>query len=133
MFSVLFLLSITCGALLFVKLASSDAWLTKGIKEDRIGAVVVACFLGVCAIALLIFLYMFLPLLPASIAEAFAGPDKTFPGTDETHEAFVGDIINWFLLLCIPILSAYLLYLLYRTVHWVIKKSMSLCVGTKSR
>jgi len=132
MFSVLFLLSITCGALLFVKLTSSDAWLAKGIKEDRIGAVVVACFLGVCAIALLILLYVLLPLIPASLAAAFAGPDKTFPGED-THEAVVGDIISWLLLLCIPILSAYLLYLLYRTVHWIIKKSVSLCVGTKSR
>jgi uncharacterized membrane protein len=133
MFSVLFLLSITCGALLFVKLASSDVWLAKGIKEDRIGAVIVACFLGVCAIALLILLYMLLPLIPASLAEAFAGPGKTFPGAEDTHEAFVGDIISWLLLLCIPILSAYLLYLLYRTVHWVIKKSVSLCVGPKSR
>lgn len=133
MFSVLFLLSIACGALLFVKLASSDAWLAKGIKEDRVGAVVVACFLGVCAVALLIFLYMFLPLLPASLAEAFAAPSKTFPAAEDTHEAFVEDIIRWFLLLCIPILSAYLLYLFYRAVHWVIKKSVSLCVGTKSR
>jgi uncharacterized membrane protein len=133
MFSVLFLLSITCGALLFVKLASSDAWLAKGIKEDRIGAVIVACFLGICAIALLTLLYMFLPRIPASLAEAFAAPSKTFPAAEETHEAFVGDIISWFLLLCIPILSAYLLYWLYRTVHWVIKKSVSLCIGTKSR
>lgn len=132
MFFVLFLLSVACGALLFVRLASSDAWLTKGLREDRIGAVIVTCFLGVCAIVLLTLLYVFLPLLPASLAAALAGPDKGLAGED-TQETFVGDIIRWFLLLCIPILSAYLLYWLYRTVHWVIKKSVSLCLRPKSR
>jgi hypothetical protein len=132
MFSVLFLLSVICGAFLFTSLASSDAWLAKGLREDKIGAVIVACFLGVCAIALLTLLYVFLPLIPASLTAALAGPDKNLPG-EGAQETIVVDIIRWFLLLCIPILSAYLLYLLYRAVHWVIKKSMSLRLRPKSR
>jgi hypothetical protein len=132
MFSILFLLSVVCGAFLFARLISFDAWLTKGLREDKIGAVIVVCFLGVCAFVLLTLLYVFLPLIPASLTAAFAVPDKDLTG-ENTQGTLVEDIIRWFLLLCIPILSAYLLYLLYRTVHWVIKKSMSLCLKPKSR
>jgi len=132
MFFVLFLLSVACGVLVFVRLAGSDAWLAKGLREDRIGAVAVTCLLGVCAIALLILLYVLLPLIPASLAAAFAGPDKNLPGKD-MHETVVGDIFRWLLLLCIPILSAYLLYWLYLAVHWVIKKSALPSWRPKSR
>ena len=119
MFFVLFLLSVACGVLVFVRLAGSDPWLAKGIREDRIGAVAVTCLLGVCAIALLILLYVLLPLIPASLAAAFADPDKNLPG-ENTNETIATDIFRWFLLLCIPILSAYLLYWLYLAAHWVI-------------
>lgn len=133
MFSVLFLLSVACGVLLFVKLASSDVWLAKGLREDRISAVLVTCFLGACALILLTLLYVFLPLIPASLTAALAGTDKDLAGKD-IQESLIGHIVRWFLLLCIPILAAYLLYLLYRTVYWVIKKSASLRLRpTKSR
>lgn len=132
MFYILFLLSLVCGAFLFAKLTSSDVWLTKGLREDRIGAVIVACVLGACAIVLLTSLYVLLPLIPASLSTALAVPNKDSAGGD-TQETLVMDIIGWLLLLCIPIISAYLLFLLYRTVHWVIKKSASLCLRPKSR
>jgi hypothetical protein len=133
MFSLLlFLLSIACGAFLFVRLASSDVWLTKGLREDRISAVLVACFLGACAIILLTLLYVFLPLIPASLAATLTGADKDLAGED-TQKTFSGDIVRWLLLLCTPILAAYLLYLLYRTVYWIVKKSASLRLRPKSR
>jgi hypothetical protein len=132
MFSVLFLLSVVCGALIFVRLARFDVWLVKGLMEDRVGAVIVTCILGACAIVLLTFLYLFLPLIPDSLAAAFAGPDKDLPAGENTHESLVVDIISWFLLLSIPILSSYLLYWLYRAMQWVIKKSVPLSWRPKS-
>jgi hypothetical protein len=122
MFIALFLLSATCGVFLFIRLAGTDDWLAKGLREDRVGAVVITCFLGICAILLLALLYVLLPLIPASLAAAFADAAKELPA-ENTHESIFVDIIRWLLLLCVPILASYLLHWVYRATQWVIKKS----------
>lgn len=125
MSSVLFLISVTCGAILFFKLTGPDTWLAKGLREDRIGAVIATCFLGICAILLLALLYVLLPLIPASLALAFAAPNKDLSQPD-TQETFFGEITHWILLLGVPILAGYLLYWIYRLVGWVVKKTSPL-------
>ncbi len=125
MSSVLFLISVTCGAILFFKLTGPDTWLVKGLREDRIGAVIATCFLGICAILLLALLYVLLPLIPASLAAAFTGPEKDL-SQEDTDESFLGDITRWILLLGVPILAGYLLHWIYRLVGWVAKKTSPL-------
>jgi len=128
---ILFLFSVACGVLLFVRLTGSDAWLTKGLRDDKFGAIVVMCTLIVCAILLFILLRASLSPIMVSLAAASKTPDNDFP-RENVQEAFAGGIVYWLLLLCIPIISGYLLYWLYRTVHWVIKKSLLLRSKLKS-
>ena len=122
---ILFLLSTAGGVLLFVRLTGSDAWLTKGLREDKFSAVVVMCTLIVCAILLFILFRASLSPIMVSLAAASRTPDSDLPA-ENVQDTFTGGIIYWLLLLCVPILSAYLLHWLYRSVHWVIKKSLLL-------
>ncbi|MCJ7728415.1 MAG: hypothetical protein MUO27_00810 [Sedimentisphaerales bacterium] len=107
---------------MFIRLAGTDDWLAKGLREDRVGAVVVTCFLGICAILLLALLYVLLPLIPASLAAIFADAGKDL-SAENTHESIFVDILRWLLLLCAPILASYLLHWVYRATQWLIKKS----------
>ena len=110
MFIALFLLSVAAGAVLFIRLLGPDDWLVKGLREDRGSAVVVTCCVVLCAVLLIILLFLFLRVIPSLWTPAVAGTDMP---TEHSHEFRVWNIVHWFLCLCIPIISGYLLYLLY--------------------
>lgn len=131
MFLFLFLLSVTVGVVLFVGLLGHDAWLIKGLKEDRVGAIIATCFVVVCAILLVILLRFLLHLIPDLFATASTGANRHLPA-ESTKVVPVWDIILWFLFFCTPILSGFLLYVLYRTMHSVIKKFALRCYRLKS-
>lgn len=119
MFYVLFSLSVAVGAVLFIRLLGPDAWLVKGLREDKVSAVVVTCFVVVCAVLLIISLVFLLRIIPSLWAPAIAAADNDMQ-TEHLHESLVWNVVHWFLSLCIPILSGYLLYLLYSMVYRVL-------------
>ena len=127
----LLLLSIAVGVILFVKLLGPDAWLIKGLMEDKIGAIVGICLVVVSAILLSILLRFFLLNIPVLLAASSVGPDKDSI-REYAQQTYAWDIVVRLLILCIPIVTAYLLYQLYRATNWVIRKFVLLFLRPKS-
>ncbi len=134
LFIVLFSVSVAAGAVLFVRLLGPDDWLVKGLREDKGSAVVVTCCVVVCAVLLMISLIFFLRVIPSLLAyvlylpfwqpllaAAIAGSDSEVP-TGHARESLVWNVVHWFLSLCIPIVSGYLLHLLYSAGYRVFRR-----------
>jgi len=118
---LLFVFSLLFGAVIFVKLIGSDSWLIKGLRGDKIGAVVAFCTIILCGAVIFFSLRFSLSFLPNLLTDALAGPDNRVK-VEYAQTANMWDAIVWFLSLCVPILTGYLLSLLYRGVYRVVKR-----------
>jgi hypothetical protein len=118
---LLFVLSLVLGAIIFVKLIGPDSWLIKGLRGDKIGAVVAFCTIILCGAVIFFSLRFSLSLLPDLLTGALAGPDNRV-NVEYAQKANVLDGIVCFLSFCVPILTGYLLSLLYRGVYLVVKR-----------
>lgn len=118
---LLFVFSLIFGAIIFVKLIGLDSWLIKGLRGDKIGAVVAFCTIILCGAVIFFSLRFSLSLLPNLLTGALAGPDSRV-NVEYVQKADVWDGIVCFLSFCVPILTGYLLSLLYRGVYQVVKR-----------
>lgn len=116
-----FVLSLVFGAVIFVKLIGPDSWLIKGLRGDKIGAVVAFCTIILCGAVIFFSLRFSLSLLPDLLTGALAGTDNRV-NVEYAQKANVWDGIVCFLSFCVPILTGYLLSLLYRGVYGVAKR-----------
>jgi len=120
----LFPLSVAIGMAIFIRRLGPDAWLIRGLKDDSMAAVVVMCLLIVGAISLVFALRCSLSFIPTSSAAAVGttefGPSQAIAAA----EGSVLPIVRWLLLLCIPIVSGYLLSVLYRPVDWMARRRL---------
>jgi hypothetical protein len=118
---LLLVFSLVFGAIIFVKLIGPDSWLIKGLRGDKIGAVVAFCTIILCGAVIFFSLRFSLSLLPDLLTGAWAGPDNRV-NVEYAQKANVLDGIVCFLSFCVPILTGYLLSLLYRGVYGVVKR-----------
>jgi hypothetical protein len=132
MFSILFIFSVACGILVFLRLTGCGAWLTKGLREDKIGAVIATCIFITLTIILFILLRNSLPTVLASFAETQMDPDENLLVGD-TPQVIAGKIIYWLSILCVPILLGFLLCWVYRVVRWIVRKSLPSALRPKSQ
>jgi hypothetical protein len=118
---LLFVFSLVFGVIIFVKLIGPDSWLIRGLRGDKIGAVVAFCTIILCGGVIFFSLRFSLSLLPNLLTGALAGPDNRV-NVEYAQKANVWDGIECFLSFCVPILTCYLLSLLYRGVYRVVKR-----------
>ena len=118
---LLFVFSLVLGAIIFVKLIGPDSWLIRGLRGDKIGAVVAFCTIILCGAVIFFSLRFSLSLLPNLLSGALAGPDNSVK-VEYAQKANVWDGIVCVLSFCVPILTGYLLSLLYRGVYQVVKR-----------
>jgi hypothetical protein len=116
-----FVLSLVFGAIIFVKFIGPDSWLIRGLRGDKIGAVIAFCTIILCGAVIFFSLRFSLSLLPDLLTGALAGPDNRV-NVEYAQKANVWDGIVCFLSFCVPILTGYLLSLLYRGVYGVAKR-----------
>lgn len=116
-----FVLSLVFGAIIFVKFIGPDSWLIRGLRGDKIGAVIAFCTIILCGTVIFFSLRFSLSLLPDLLTGALAGPDNRV-NVEYAQKANVWDGIVCFLSFCVPILTGYLLSLLYRGVYGVAKR-----------
>jgi len=124
----LFPLSVAIGMAIFIRRLGPDAWLIRGLKDDSMAAVVVMCLLIVGAISLVFALRCSLSFIPTSSAAAVGttefGPSQAIAAAENSQAGSVLPIVRWLLLLCIPIVSGYLLSVLYRPVDWMARRRL---------
>ena len=118
---VLFMISLGFGAMVFVRLIGPDAWLIKGLRGDRPGAIVAFCTIVLCGVVIFLGLRFSLSLLPDLLSSRRAGvePDSA---AEYAYGAQVVNGIVWLLSLCVPILTGYLLGVLYRSVYRICRR-----------
>ena len=114
-------LSLALGAIVFIKLIGPDAWLIRGLKSDSLGAVVVFCSILACGILMFLLLRFSVYLLPnpAQGDSAVNAEDLT---TGYAQGAQVWDAFVCLMSFCIPILTGYLLSVVYRGAYRVVKR-----------
>lgn len=113
---VILTLSLAFGAMVFVKLIGPDAWLIRGLRGDKLGAVIALCSILLCGMLIFLLLRFSLTLveeLPIRVSAAAAGdsPPQYAPGLP------AWDVLVCLLSFCLPIITGYLLSLLYRGVY----------------
>lgn len=118
---LLLVFSLVFGAIIFVKLIGPDSWLIKGLRDDKIGAVVAFCTIILCGAVIFFSLRFSLSLLPDLLTDALSGPDNRLKA-EYAQKANMWDGIVWLVSFGIPILTCYLLSLLYRGVYRVVKR-----------
>jgi amino acid transporter len=121
MSALLFVFSLVLGAIIFVKLIGPDSWLIEGLRGDKIGAVVAFCTIILCGAVIFFSLRFSLSLLPNLLTGALAEPDNRV-NVEYAQKANVWHGVVYFLSFCVPILTGYLLSLLYRGVYRVVKR-----------
>lgn len=117
-FWILFLVSVVAGLIVFVSRLGPDDWLLKGLRDDKIAPVVVMCLLVILGILLFFSLIFLLRVISGTIAIAFARAVLGMP-VEEGQRIPTWDVVNGLLLLGAPVVSGYLLYLLYQVLLWV--------------
>lgn len=120
---LLFALSMIFGALLFVKLIGPDAWLIRGLRGDKIGAVLAFCTIIPCGILIFLLLRFSLSLLPGLITGTSpAAAADTNSTTEYAEKVQVCHIAVCLMSFCVPIVTGYLLSLLYRAVYGIVRR-----------
>ena len=116
-------LSLAIGAIVFVKLIGPDAWLIRGIRGDKLGAVVALCSILLCG-ALVFFLLRFsvslLEDMPMGASASAASGKNLMP--ENTQNLNMWDVIVCLLSFCVPIATGYLLSLIYRGVYRAVRR-----------
>jgi len=109
-------LSLAFGMIVFVKLIGPDAWLIRGLRGDKLGAVVALCSILLCGTLIFLLLQFSLSMvqeLPTAVSAAAARDSS--PEYAQHLQAW--DVLVCLASFCIPILTGYLLSLLYRGVY----------------
>ena len=118
---VILALSLAFGAIVFVKLIGSDAWLIRGLRGDKLGAVVALCSILLCGMLIFLLLRFSLSLvqeLPIGVSEAVAGDSS--PQYAQRLHAWDGLVC--LVSFCLPIITGYLLSLLYRGIYEAVRR-----------
>ncbi|MBN2136546.1 MAG: hypothetical protein JW720_01945 [Sedimentisphaerales bacterium] len=118
---LIFALSLAFGVVVFVRLIGPDAWLIKGLRSDKIGAVVAFCSILVCGVAIFLLLQLSLSVLPTLVKEASAATDND-SAVEYRQGIQVWDVFACILSFCVPILTGYLLSVLYRGIYGAVRK-----------
>ena len=109
-------LSLAFGMIVFVKLIGPDAWLIRGLRGDKLGAVVALCSIVLCgALILLLLRFSLSMVLELPIAVSAAAARDSSP--EYAQRLQVWDIFVYLASFCLPILTGYVLSLLYRAVY----------------
>ena len=117
---VILAISLVFGGIVFVKLIGSDAWLIKGLRGDKLGAVMALCSILLCG--MLIFLLLRLSLsviedLSTGVSTAGAGDSSGQYG----QRLQIWGVLVYLVSFCLPIITAYLLSVLYRVVYGAVR------------
>jgi len=118
---VILALSLAFGAIVFVKLIGPDAWLIKGLRRDKLGAVVAFCSILLCGMLIFLLLRFSLSLvqeLPIGVSAAAA--DDSSPEYAQRLQAWDGLVC--LMSFCLPIITGYLLGLVYRGVYGAVTR-----------
>jgi len=109
-------LSLAFGVIVFVKMIGPDAWLIRGLRGDKLGAVVALCSILLCGALILLLLQFSLSVVKElPIAVSAAAPRNSSPEYAQRPQAW--DVLICLASFCIPIATGYLLSLLYRGVY----------------
>lgn len=114
-------LSLAFGMVVFVKLIGPDAWLIRGLRGDKLGAVVALCSILLCGALILLLLRLSLSAiqeLPTAVSAAATGDSPL----QYAKRLQVWDVFANLASFCLPILTGYLLSLLYRGVYRTITR-----------
>lgn len=109
-------ISLMFGAIVFVKLIGPDAWLIRGIRGDKLGAVIALCSILLCGAAIFFLLRFSLSHLQALPIGASAAQNDDLP-VNYTQPLRIWDVVFGLLTFCTPIATAYLLSLIYRGIY----------------
>ncbi|MHC4742679.1 MAG: hypothetical protein ACYS8Z_12245 [Planctomycetota bacterium] len=114
-------ISLAFGSIVFVRLIGSDSWLIRGLRCDKLGAIIALCSILLCG-ALIFFLLRFslshLQELPLGASAASEGD----LAADYTQNLRIWDVILGLLTFCTPIVTAYLLSLIYRGICEAVRR-----------
>jgi len=114
-------LSLAFGAMVFVRLIGSDTWLIKGLRGDKLGAIVALCSILLCGAVIFFLLRFSLSLLQELPAGASAASDTEL--TPEYAQHFhIWDVVLGLLTFCTPIATAYLLSLIYKGIYQAVRR-----------
>lgn len=111
-------ISLAFGAIVFIRLIGPDAWLIRGLRGDKLGAVVALCSILMCGAAIFFLLRFSLEQLPIG-ASAASGSD---PSPEYGADLHIWDIISDLLAFCIPIATGCLLSIIYRGVYCAVQR-----------
>lgn len=114
-------ISLIFGVAVFVKLIGSDAWLIRGLRGDKIGAVFVLCSILLCGALIFFLLHFSLSLLEELPARASATAEAD-SAAEYTARLSGWDIVVCLFSFCLPILTGYLLSLIYRAVYGAVRR-----------
>jgi len=102
--------------IVFVMLIGPEAWLIRGLRGDKLGAVVALCSIVLCgALILLLLRFSLSMVLELPIAVSAAAARDSSP--EYAQRLQVWDIFVYLASFCLPILTGYVLSLLYRAVY----------------
>ena len=114
-------ISLVFGVVVFIKLIGPDAWLIKGLRGDQFGAVVALCSILLCGMLIFFLLHLSLSLLEELPIRASAAAEVD-SAAEYTQSLPSWDIIVCLLSFCLPILTGYLLSLIYRGVYGAVRR-----------
>jgi hypothetical protein len=118
---MIFALSLAFGAVIFVRLIGPDAWLIRGLRGDKLGAIIALCSILLCG-ALIFFLLQFsLSFIGELPMGASAAPKEDFV-SEYTQHLNIWDVIVCLLSFCVPIATGYLLSLIYRGIYRAVRR-----------
>ena len=109
-------ISLMFGAIVFVRLIGPDAWLIRGLRGDKLGAVIALCSILLCGALIFSFLRFSLSHLQELPIGASAAQNDDLPGS-YTQPLRIWDVVFGLLTFCTPIATAYLLSLIYRGIY----------------
>ena len=114
-------ISLVFGAAVFVILIGPDAWLIRGLRGDKFGAVVALFSILLCGMLIFFLLHFSLSLLEELPTRASAAADID-SAVEYTQNLSGWDIVTGLLSFCLPILTGYLLSLIYRGVYGAVRR-----------
>ena len=118
---VFFALSLTLGAVIFARLIGPDAWLIKGLRGDKPGAVVAFCSTVLCGALIFLLLRSSVSLLPHLIRRAY-GVTEADLAAEYPQQLQIWDAIVCLVAFCVPIVTGYMLSVLYRGISGLVKR-----------
>jgi hypothetical protein len=118
---MIFALSLAFGAVIFVRLIGPDAWLIRGLRGDKLGAIIALCSILLCG-ALIFFLLQF---SLSFIGELPIGASAASNGDfvpEYSRRLNMWNVIVGLLSFCVPLATGCLLSLIYRGVYRAVRR-----------